>query len=133
MVGTSSMAVVAPPVIVTVVGAAPAMKLPESVTVTVTVRFPTGAESAVSVKVAAVPSSTAVPAAMEMLGNATAPSSLVIVPVPSGVVIVALVSPDRVRMTVSFGSSIVSPITVTSMFCVVVPGAKVSVPAVIAV
>ena len=46
MVGTSSMAVVAPPVIVTVVGAAPAMKLPESVTVTVTVRFPTGAESA---------------------------------------------------------------------------------------
>ena len=82
---------------------------------------------------AAVPSSTAVPAAMEMLGNATAPSSLVIVPVPSGVVIVALVSPDRVRMTVSFGSSIVSPITVTSMFCVVVPGAKVSVPAVIAV
>ena len=55
-------------------------------------------------------------------------SSSVIVPVPVAVPRVAFVGPLSVTATVSFSSSVASPVTTTSIVCVVVPGVKVSVP-----
>ena len=63
-----------------------------------------------------------------------ASSSSVTVPVPVAAEDrVALVGVLNVTSTVSFASWSASPVTVTSMVCVVVPTAKVSVPAVSAV
>ena len=69
----------------------------------------------------------------ELIASIGTGSSSIIVPVPSGVVIPALTAFDSLTMTVSFSSSIMSPVTVTAMVCVVVvvPGVKVSVPPVI--
>ena len=79
------------------------------------------------------PSFTAVALATETVG---ASSSSVIVPVPSRVVepplSLALLGEDRRRMTVSWGSSVVSPLTVTVTVFSVSPAAKLSVPPVIA-
>ena len=79
------------------------------------------------------PSFTAVAFATETVG---ASSSSVIVPVPSSVVSppvsLALLGEDRRRMTVSLGSSVVSPFTVTSTVFSVSPTAKLSVPPAIA-
>jgi len=41
---------------------------------------------------------------------------------------VAFVGLDKLTTNVSFGSAVVSPLTVTAIVCVVTPGAKVSVP-----
>ena len=62
---------------------------------------------------------------IETVGNA---SSSVIVPVPVPVKMVALVGLLNFTATVSFGSSKVSPFTVTAMLLVVSPAAKVKVP-----
>ena len=58
-----------------------------------------------------------------------------IVPVPVPVVAdtVAFVAPLRVTKTVSFNSSVVSPVTATLKVWLVVPAVKVSVPPVIVV
>ena len=69
----------------------------------------------------------------ESIDSVGAPSSSMIVPVPVAVAIVAPVAPLRVTTTVSTDSSSVSPVTDTSKVRLVVPAAKVSVPAVIAV
>src|SRR5882672_3098172 len=55
-------------------------------------------------------------------------SSFWMVPVPTGLAIVALVAPDRVTVKVSSGSNLVSPLTLTVMVLVVSPGLNVSVP-----
>ncbi len=58
-----------------------------------------------------------------------AASSLTIVPTPWASVIVALpVAPERFTLNVSFGSTVVSPLTCTVTVCEVTPGAKVTVP-----
>ena len=59
---------------------------------------------------------------------AKAVSSLVIVPVAVGVVIVALVGLLRVIVKVSSGSTKVSPLTGTVMTLLVSPAAKLTVP-----
>src|SRR5262249_7824250 len=63
-----------------------------------------------------------------LIDRVLAASSLVIVPVPVAVAIVALVGADRVTVNVSFGSNVVSPLTLTVMVLDVCPGVKVSVP-----
>ena len=55
-------------------------------------------------------------------------SSLVIVAWPWLSAIVAPEGLDRLTTNVSLGSTTVSPLTVTSIVCCVVPAAKVSVP-----
>ena len=56
-------------------------------------------------------------------------SSLTIVPTPWASVIVALpVAFERFTLNVSFGSTVVSPLTCTVTVCEVTPGAKVTVP-----
>ena len=55
-------------------------------------------------------------------------SSSVIVPVPAAVPMVAATAPLSSRTTVSFGSSVVSPVTETLTVCREAPAAKVSVP-----
>src|SRR5437667_99007 len=55
-------------------------------------------------------------------------SSFWMVPVPTGLAIVALVAPDRVTVKVSSGSNLVSPLTVTVMVLLVSSGLNVSIP-----
>src|SRR2546428_13134699 len=55
-------------------------------------------------------------------------SSFVIVPVAELSAIVALAAPDRLIVSVSSGSTTVSPLTWTSIVLVVSPGGKASVP-----
>ena len=69
-------------------------------------------------------------ASMDSVG---ASSSSLTVPVPAASPRVALTGPLNVTATVSSASSVASPVTVTSRVRVVVPAAKVSVPAVSAV
>ena len=66
----------------------------------------------------------------ESIDRVGAPSSSVIVPVPVPAELdtAALVGLLRATTTVSSGSSCASPVTDTSMVCVVSPGSKVSVP-----
>ena len=68
-----------------------------------------------------------------LMDTVGASSSSVMVPVPVAVARVAFTGALRVTITASSASSAVSPVTVTSIVCVVVPAAKVSVPAVSAV
>ena len=86
-----------------------------------------GLSVTVNRNVAVVPSapSATVGESIDKLGM---PSSSVIVPVPSAVEIVALVGELKVTTIVSLDSSVVSPVTETSMFPLVSPGANVSVP-----
>lgn len=56
-------------------------------------------------------------------------SSLTMVPTPSASSRKAPVTPNRLRTKVSSASGVRSPLTITSMVCVVVPGGKVNVPA----
>ncbi len=54
---------------------------------------------------------------------------MTIVPTPWASAIVALpVALERFTLNVSFGSTVVSPLTCTVTVCVVTPGAKVTVP-----
>ena len=69
--------------------------------------------------------SPALTSSMESVG---VPSSSVIVPVPWASVILAFTAMVRSTKMVSSASSSRSSATVTTMFCVVIPGAKVSVP-----
>ena len=62
-----------------------------------------------------------------------ASSSSVMVPVPAASPRVALTGALKAMAMVSSASSAASPVTETSKVCVVVPAAKVSVPAVMAV
>ena len=65
---------------------------------------------------------------MDSAGVASS-SAIVPVPVSSPEGMVALVGPLKVTSIVSFASSRASPVSVTSIVWVVVPAAKVSVPA----
>ena len=67
------------------------------------------------------------------IDNIGAPSSFVIVPMPVPAEVVAFVGLLRLTTTVSSDSSVVSPVTDTVTARLVVPAAKVSVPAVNAV
>src|SRR2546427_207858 len=55
-------------------------------------------------------------------------SSFWMVPVPTGLAIVALVGLDRLTKKVSLGSNFVSPLTVTVTGWLVTPGANVTIP-----
>ena len=68
-------------------------------------------------------------ASMKSVGVVPSSSTTVPVPVTAPEARVALVGPLNVTAMVSSCSSVVSPVTVTSIVCVVVPAAKVSVPA----
>ena len=61
-------------------------------------------------------------------GGGGAASSFTIVPCPCPSAIVAPEGLDRLTKNVSFDSTVVSPLTVTSTNCCVVPAGKVSVP-----
>src|SRR2546421_1305 len=65
--------------------------------------------------------------ATSLMESAGWASSFWIVPVPTGLAIVALVAPDRVTVKVSSGSNAVSAHTSTVTGLLVSPGAKVSV------
>ena len=84
------------------------------------------------------PESAVTAAAGESMDTDGGGSSSSIVPVPVAAVVgsagsVAFVGPLNLTSTVSFGSSSVSPATVTSTFLLVSPAAKVSAPAASAV
>ena len=69
----------------------------------------------------------------ELIDNVGVPSSSVIVPVPVPVAIVALLALLNLRITVSLDSWRASPVTDTSMFLLICPAVKVSMPDVTAV
>src|SRR5436189_277142 len=63
-----------------------------------------------------------------MLSAGSTTSSLTMVPAPCASVMVAFVGPLKLTTNVSSGSTVVSPLTVTAIGCVLTPGANVSVP-----